>query len=215
MIVKTLEFTLENCEAITIPGYYVGDLYIEDIKTTIRRIACDAVAKYEYCENFAVEIHADANKQKYRPFGTTPSGQEPKTIFERLAEYDDITCVDIVLTNNEFWEEDFEEETGKYTIWTKWVGDSEYENKAQKSIVTDDGHLYLVISKDETIGDFFADELASKEMRDSKFKMFCIGDENHKYHLEFLEEMGNVSVEEYKELYDIIRHRGTEREEAN
>ena len=184
MIIKEIELVLENCEVITIPCYYIGDVVVDDIKTKICRTACNAVSRFETCEVFGVEIHADANKAEYRPFGTDVGTQGPRTIFERICEYDDIASVKITLTDNEYWDPTLGEEKEEHVVFPKWVGESEYENEAQSSFLTEDNHLYIMISDRGKFDDLFGTSPYDKEERDSKFRMYDIGDENHRKYLD-------------------------------
>ena len=64
MKLKYITFTLENCDQITIDGKYIGDFYVGDIKSEIKRIACNSIMKMNITKEFAIEIHKNANKKK-------------------------------------------------------------------------------------------------------------------------------------------------------
>lgn len=201
MTLKQVSFTLENCEHISIPGYYIGDICVEGITTSISRVAANAVMKMETCHEFAVEIHCDANRAPYTVFGYQPEEKSPiQTIFDRLTYFRDITQISIVLTDNEYYEENFDEHTETYEYFLNWKGSSEYENSAQSAKVSNRGDLYIVVSsKGDTVEQYFSTELEpdSAEDVDFKFKMYEVGDDNHKDYVELMRSCRN-ELEEAK-----------------
>ena len=60
MRIKYIELTLENCEVVTIDGKYIGDFLVDDISTSISRLACNWVGKVDWAGLVAIEIHKDA-----------------------------------------------------------------------------------------------------------------------------------------------------------
>ena len=57
MKIKEIVFTLENCDTITIPGQYIGDICLKDFKTELSRQALNSIDKMDICEHFFIEIH--------------------------------------------------------------------------------------------------------------------------------------------------------------
>ena len=43
MKLKNITLVFENCDSITIDGKYVGEFIVDDIHTSIERIACNAI----------------------------------------------------------------------------------------------------------------------------------------------------------------------------
>ena len=66
MKVKNVTLCFENCDWVTIDGKYIGDLIVDDLHTCFRRIACNAIDKIETAKTIAIEIHKDANKERYQ-----------------------------------------------------------------------------------------------------------------------------------------------------
>lgn len=149
MKIKELTLIFENCEFITIDGKYVGGFELDGIKTRIARIACNSVDKFDVANSIAVEIHKDADKP-YMSFG-----EEHSSVFERIHEYSDITSIEFTLTN-EYEGEGVDEQT--YQYYVNWTGESEYENTAQSTFVSDSGNLYLIIADGKDVFDFFNEE---------------------------------------------------------
>ena len=81
MKIKEITFTFENCDQITIEGKYIGEFLVADIHTSIERIACNAIEKIDRADVISIEIHSDANKERY-PFDQPQLQKE--TVFERL-----------------------------------------------------------------------------------------------------------------------------------
>lgn len=174
MLIRKLEFVLENCEVVRIDGKYIGDFYAGDIKKEISRMACNHIGMEEICHSFYVEIHKDANK-KYAPFGDI----EWKTLaFERLTQYNDITSVIIHLYDQ--YDEEAREDESKDTVYNyliHWVGDDDYENPAQKSKIAKTGWFYLVIDEKSELEDVFPNDIVDdEEHADFHASMLDIGD---------------------------------------
>lgn len=164
--IKEVEFVLENCEVITIPGKYIGELDINNIRTTFGRIACNAFSKRTCSDSIYIEIHKDANVD-YLPFGV----ENLKTkIFDRLAGGNDITHIKYSLINDDG------EILAQEDITPTWTGESDYENEAQKSYVSKLGHLYIVIDKDNDVDSIFGDDINDEDYMDFHFDMCDIGD---------------------------------------
>ena len=161
MKLKEITFVLENCDHITIDGKYIGEFLVDEINTSIQRISCNAILEMNVANVVVVEIHKDANKERH-PFGVA---DWKCMAFDRLIEYNDITSIKFKLDDKD------------YSYYVDWVGDDDYENEAQSSYVSKDGHLYLVIAKDKGIPDFFdMDTIDDDEYMDSYFDMLDVGD---------------------------------------
>lgn len=164
MRIKYIELTLENCEVVTIDGKYIGDFLVDDISTSISRLACNCVGKVDWAGLVAIEIHKDADKELYHP------------IFSLLTRWNDITHIDICL------EEDVGDDSAKSHIYSyaiSWSDDDEEENKNQESYISDLGNLYIYInskksSNNKGIFDFF-DKEAINDKDYSHFKFLMCG----------------------------------------
>lgn len=172
---KSITFHLENCDYITIDGKYIGYFLVEDIRTSIGRVATNAIMKMDTAYTFVIEIHKDANKKRYA-FGQTDCERLSEMTFDRLTQYDDITSIEFEL-EEEYSDEDKTPHVEHYDYYVNWTGDSDYTNDSQISYISDDGNLYIVIAKDKTIEDFFDLEMIndSKSM-DFYFNMNDVGD---------------------------------------
>ena len=173
MKLKEITFVLENCDCITIDGKYIGDFFIEDIRTSIKRIACNAINKMDVVHTFAIEIHKDANKERC-PFGFI---EDKELTFNRLVFYDDITSIDFKLVED-YVEESREPIIEHYHYYVHWTGESDYINEAQKSYISNVGNLYIVIADGKNIEDFYDKELIDDEEHMNFIcSMYDIGDE--------------------------------------
>jgi len=170
MKIKQIELILENCDVITIDGKYIGDFLIDNIHTSIARIACNAIEEMRYADTIMMEIHKDANKIRYQ-FGQTDVEEFEQLTFDRLIGCGDITSITFELVNEN------DTHSKKHHYYVNWTGDSDYVNEAQKSYISECGHLYIVISKDDDISDFFdMEEINDPDNMDFKFDMLDIGD---------------------------------------
>ena len=71
---------------ITIAREHIGSFHCKDITTAIARTACNSISKDQYCGEFYLEIHKDADRY-YSSFGT----ESDETAFKRLAYSEPIT----------------------------------------------------------------------------------------------------------------------------
>lgn len=173
MKLKEITFVFENCECITIDGKYIGDFLVEDIRTSIKRIACNAINKIDVVYTFAIEIHKDANKERCS-FGCK---DDKELVFDRFNSYTDITRIEFELVDD-YVEEGQEQIVEQYCYYVDWVGDSDYINDAQKNYTSSVGNLYIVIANGKSIEDFFDEEaIDDEEYMDFVCSMYDIGDE--------------------------------------
>lgn len=176
MKLKYLELVFENVDIIRIEGKYIGDFLVDDLKTSIKRMGCNSIDKIDVANTVAIEIHKDANKERYQ-FGQTQWEDFKQMTFDRIKNCSDITGIQFEL------EEDYVEEgqvpcVEYYCYYVDWTGDSEYTNEAQKTYLSKDGNLYIVIADKKEISDFFdLEEIEDKEYMDFHFDMCDVGDE--------------------------------------
>lgn len=172
MKLKEITFVFENCDAITIDGKYVGAFLVDDIHTSISRIACNAIERMDAVHTFTIEIHKDANKERC-PLGI----EEYKQLtFERFDVYSDITSIQFELIED-YVEEGYVPMIEHYDYYIHWTGDDEYENAAQKSYISEVGNLYVVIADGKEIDDFFDKEfIDDADHMDFVCSMYNIGD---------------------------------------
>ena len=168
MRIKYIELTLENCEVVTIDGKYIGDFLVDDISTSISRLACNWVGKVDWAGLVAIEIHKDADEEYYFLDGCK------RNKFSRLTTWNDITQIDICL------EEDVGDDSAKSHIYSyaiSWSDDDEAVNKNQESYISDLGNLYIYInskksSNNKGIFDFFdKEEINDKDYSHFRFLM--------------------------------------------
>lgn len=173
MKLKEITFVLENCDLITIDGKYIGNFIVEDIRTSIQRIACNSIEKMDVAHTLAIEIHKDADKTHYA-FGIEDYYKE--SVFDRIISYDDITSIQFELVD-EYTEESQEPTVEHYDYFIDWVEGDNQENDAQKSYVSKVGNLYIVIADGKNIEDFFDKEVIDdSEYMDFVCSMYNIGD---------------------------------------
>lgn len=175
MKLKEITFIFENLDMITIDGKYIGEFLVEDIQTSFFRVACNAIDKMDIANTVVVEIHKDANKPRYQ-LGIKEYEQ---LTFDRFAG-GDIVAIDFELTEtNSGDDETFN--GGCYSYYTKWIGESDYVNQAQKYYVSNCGNLYVVISDGKNIEDFFRlDAIDDSEYMDRICSIYEIGDKYNK-----------------------------------
>lgn len=148
MLLKSIMFTFENCDQITVDGKYIGEFFVSDIRTSIERIACNSIEKITRANIISMEIHKDANQIRY-PFDQK-SG-ETENVFDRFKKWSDITSISFDLVEDAFEDRPAEH----FEFRTNWVGSDDTCNQAQTTYISELGNLYLVIAKGQGIEDFF------------------------------------------------------------
>ena len=141
--VKKVDFVFENCESFGFNANNFSTFSIEDISTSINRIACNSIAKMHVAKSIAIEIFKDFIEEEYCPFGIVSEKIIKK---DRINNHSDITSLIITYCD------DSEE-----TIFVKWDGD-DYHNDNQKTHIGKNGNLFIVIDENKGINDFFDEE---------------------------------------------------------
>ena len=178
MKLKYITFIFENCDSITIEGKYIGCFLVDDLRTRFERMACNSIDKIEVAHTFAIEIHSDANKERYAFEQTHIDGFRQMT-FDRLNEYHDITAIEFELEEKIWDKNDNLKEVKKesYYYLIHWTGDNEYVNASQVNYTSDCEHLYIVVAENKGIKDFFdLEEINDEEAMDFSFQICDVGD---------------------------------------
>jgi len=175
MKLKSIEFILENCDSIVVDGKYIGYFDVSDIKSSISRIACNSIARMDVANTVVIETHNDANKKRHL---FECDEFEEESTFDRLCA-GDVTRIMFDLIDEFPPVDSREQKIEHYDYYVDWVGcnDDDSENKAQTTYVSDLGNLYLVISKEKSVEDFFnKEEINDKDYVDFTFDMCSVGD---------------------------------------
>lgn len=136
-----------------IEGNYIGNFLVSDIETSIKRTTCNSIDRIEVANTIVIEIHKDANKIRYE-FDQSDMESFKQMTFDRLQRYGDITSIQFELEKNHV-EEEQSSQIEFYNYHVNWTKDSKYTNAAQKTYLSRNGNLYLVISDVKNIEDFF------------------------------------------------------------
>ena len=149
MKLEYIRFVFENCDSITIKGKHIGSFLVDDLHTYFARVACNSFEKIECADTFVVEIHRNANKERncFKEFGCKFSDKE--MIFHRMIEQRDLVGIEFRLVDGLSFPSEIK---NKYMLY--WEGE-DASNKAQKTYISQEGHLYIIVSKEKDIGDFF------------------------------------------------------------
>lgn len=136
--VKEIDIIFENCETITIFPTDIGVFSIENIIEYITRDAVNSISKYKKSSLVVIEIFAKRINSEYSPFGI---------LSEKMLLKDRFQCNDITGFEIRFSDNSTEE------ILVEYNGNE--VNEYQKTLLGENGNLYIVISKDKNISDFF------------------------------------------------------------
>ena len=129
----SLEIGFENLESVKIPAEDVAGFYLGNITQTLSNdYYSEKLYEDEKTDDVQVVLRPAADRQIKEPLNA-------KTVFERVLKYKDIT--DFVLKTAE----------GKRKICVHWAepDDEGCENIKQKSMVSENGHLIIVIGNQD------------------------------------------------------------------
>lgn len=150
--IKKLSIIFENCESVNIETDYIGYVELSDIKNSIRKVACNCIGYSSVCETFLISIDHKIPKQ------TETYGDKLINPIDRLNEYKDIVSISVT------YEDDSEEE-----IYLPW-GDREYTNQYQENYINKFGDIFICISEDHKLSDFYSE----KDMESEDFLQYYI-----------------------------------------
>lgn len=150
--IKAIEFLFENYECVTIEAPYIGDVLIEGIETSIRRVAVNCVCESTSCKRFEIAISKEANV-KIESYG----GKTHK--LSRINEWDDVTSIFLKY-----------EDGSEREILVPWIGEDDCNNKAQSSFIDKYGNLYLAINEEcQNVLDIYTNGIMEQIDRDFDF----------------------------------------------
>lgn len=176
MKLKNITLCFENCDYITIDGKYIGDLMVDDLRSCFRKIGSNGISKIETANTFAIEIHKEANKERYE-FEQMDIEDFRQMTFDRLMEYKNITSIKFEM-EEQYVKEGQVPKVDSYDYWVNWVGDSDNFNEAQTNYISKEGNLYIVIAEGKGIEDFFdMEEINDSDSMNFHFKLCNIDNE--------------------------------------
>ena len=150
--IKAIDFVFENCECVTIEAPYIGDILMEGIETSIRRVAVNCILESTSCKRFEVAISKEANIE------IESYGRKIRK-FSRINDWDDVTSIFLK------YEDGSEKE-----ISVPWLGESDNENEAQSSFIDKYGNLYLTINEEcQNVLDIYTNDMMEEINRDFDF----------------------------------------------
>jgi len=153
--ISSLDINFENLESVNIPMNSIGSVFVENCDTVMRRIACNTIAEYTLCGLFVLEVF-DTPLLKYSGGWHVENDPAP---FEHLAQYRDITSFTVKYVDGEEKEYYVDYSVEEDNCWSS--------NMNQYNYLSSQGVLYIMISKDKCLRDFFdIDEIENAETID-------------------------------------------------
>lgn len=164
MNIKSITFNFENCDSLKIDGNFIGDLYAGGANREITKIAVNSFRKIDTINTFFVAINKAANQDRY-PFNDKNLSRQKETVFKRLS-YGDIVSVDFKLVAADRSPE-------HYSYCVKWKSNNDCINSYQKTFISNIGDMYLIVSDDAKITDFYStEEMEDKNLRKIMFGLY-------------------------------------------
>lgn len=163
-VIKSITIGTENCESFTFPVNVFGQCYINNIHTEIRRVAINAICKDTYADEVALCIFFPEAEAAATREGSII--EEDDLILDRFCRFADITDITI------HYIDDTEE-----VYLVDYRADGSYlgaPNLNQTTYVSSCGDLYIVISENKGIDDFFDKaEIENRSEMDFVKRMMC------------------------------------------
>lgn len=150
MKLKKLTFVFENCDYFSVLAEHTSHLQLSDIKKEVHCFSDNSIVNSYIAENFAIMLHREANVS-YSHFGLSDTNDVGNK-FERILQYADITQIELEC------EETVDEHTVKsmtYRYYMNWDDSEDMNNNYQKTVLNNDGDLFIVISASKQISDYF------------------------------------------------------------
>lgn len=142
MSLKKINFIFENCESFEINEKYILFFTLDKIYPSIHYYGKGRFKKTEHADIFIIRLHSDANEE-YHSFGIPTLA---KNKFKRITEYNDLTSVK--LTTDE----------GEKEYYLNWNMSNDCVNSYQKTLLTKNGDVCIVVAKDKELEDYFYGE---------------------------------------------------------
>lgn len=132
--VTGIRLCFENLETMEFKADEVGGFYLEDVQTSIKRLAVNSIGETTSCSEAYIELLPAANRE-HHPFGMVAEWNKSNT-FKRIADVDDIASVEVLY-----------EDGTRQDVYVRWVDSSEggEVNKLQSSYLSKNGALYIYI----------------------------------------------------------------------
>lgn len=141
MTLDKVNIMFEDGNFAEVDGKFVGQIIVDKITKSVRRIADGSVQSVETAGAVVLEIHSDGNT----PVIIDAEGNT-LPMFERLANISDITAVEVFTRDITSVNAD--------VYFTDWRFSTE-GNKNQQVYISELGHLYMVIEKDASVFTYF------------------------------------------------------------
>ncbi len=157
--VKKIALTLENCEVWEFDRKDIGDFDCVGIRKSVSRIGSNCITDYTECDEFFLELFSSADVPQKTQFY-----DEPKSPFERLTEYADITAVEITYDNG----------TSEH-IYVPFDGDFNVPGTSQTCYISKPGNLYIRISENGNVMEVLdLDQVDDPEYMEYKREMYAL-----------------------------------------
>src|SRR5699024_5109648 len=122
-----------------------ANMVIEDIDTSVRRIAINSIDKQQSANSIYLQIIKPETIKTLGLFDETV--EESLSCSKRLIEHEDITSVEVIYDDG-----------SKEEFFVDWNWDKEYVNSYQDTQLANNGHLHVLINRKKSLKEFLDDE---------------------------------------------------------
>lgn len=135
---ESIEITFENLDYINIPVEYFGEFYITGMRTTVERLALNAILQRTKADQVEFELLARVDvalSGMSRDLSFQP--EEKLSLLKRIENRRDIAYLDI-----------YYDDGSSDQFYVPWEdAESETRNKLQQAKIDDNGHLLVTIQQ--------------------------------------------------------------------
>lgn len=135
--VKSVEFILENCEALEFEARYIDSMVFEGFNRKIGRVAMNSIRSMESVDHVSIRVLAEADHSNQF---IVCFDEEDTSPFKRVMKYSDITSFVIN------YEDGSEEQ-----LHVDWCESDEYVNRFQSNEIASNGDLLVVVSRNKSV----------------------------------------------------------------
>lgn len=138
-MVKSVEITFENLDYVEIPAEYFGDFSVSGIRTSVERLAGNAILQRARADQIEFELLRSVNvafPEFHQDIFCDPMVEF--SLSDRIRERRDITSLEL------HYEDGVTEQF--YVLWED--ADDEYHNKLQQAQINNNGNLSVIIRQE-------------------------------------------------------------------
>lgn len=151
--IKAINLIFDDGQYIPLEARDIGAFYMGDITSTVRRVLPGEILEQSITPVFAIEIFDTAYNRIF-----DLESEAPITIADKLLDSKTILGVELIYEDDTF-----------HPVMVVWDEFNDTFNSNEDILLADNGHIYIVISENDTVESMFKDCI-DDSMYAEKFK---------------------------------------------